>query len=84
MTNGSSTASRIAWSLADAAQAVGIGQSTLRRDVSLGRLRATRLGRRIVIDDSVLRAYASGSGAAALVSDGAGEREAAEGLRPTA
>lgn len=61
MITNSNSPSRIAWSLAEAAQAVGIGQSTLRREVSLGRLKATRLGRRIVIEDAQLRAYASGA-----------------------
>jgi excisionase family DNA binding protein len=74
--------SRLAWKLGDAAIALGVGQSTLRKEVAQGRLKSVRMGRRILIEDSVLRAYVGA--AAAANGGGEGPREAAEGLRPTA
>lgn len=48
------------WSYADAARFLGVGQTILREMVRSGKLRAARIGRRVLIPDDAVRALAAG------------------------
>ena len=66
---------KLTWNLEEASQATGIGNNTIRRAISLGRLKANRVGRRLLIPDEELRAYVGSS--ANGTTKGFREREAA-------
>ena len=40
---------RLAYSIAEAAQQLGVSQSTLRREIKAGRLEVARIGRRVLV-----------------------------------
>jgi excisionase family DNA binding protein len=48
---------RVAWSIEDAARAMGISKSTMRRAIAQGSLSVSRIGRRIVISDEILHRF---------------------------
>lgn len=47
----------LAYSLKGAARATGLGEHTIRREVRAGRLKATKIRRRLVVTDEELRRY---------------------------
>ncbi len=51
------THERLALSLAEVAEALGVSLSTLKREVARGELRVTRIGRRVVVRVGELDAY---------------------------
>jgi excisionase family DNA binding protein len=55
-----STAQKVAWSLQEASDAVAISVPTLRRHMKSGRLRGTKIGRRMVILDGDLHRFVRG------------------------
>ena len=50
-------ANRLAFSLADAASAIGVGKSTLHELIATGKLRVRKLGRRSLVLREDLEAY---------------------------
>lgn len=48
---------RLALSIAEVAEALGVSLSTLKREVARGELRVTRIGRRVVVRVGELDAY---------------------------
>jgi excisionase family DNA binding protein len=64
-TRKSSVDERLAYSVDDAAQAVGLGKSTLYREMAEGRLRYRKVGdRRLILKDDLLAWLSSGREAA--------------------
>ena len=59
---------RLCWSISEAAQAIGLSESLLRLEISLGKLLATKIGKRLLIRDSDLRAYLDAHACLASVS----------------
>lgn len=54
------TRERLALSLAEVAEALGVSLSTLKREVARGELRVTRIGRRVVVRITELETYLQG------------------------
>jgi excisionase family DNA binding protein len=55
--DGRASAVRMAFKVAEAASALGVSASFIRLEMSRGHLRATRLGRRVVLTKSELERY---------------------------
>lgn len=50
-------AERLAWTVADAAKALGISESMLRAEIARQKVATTRIGRRLLIPDNELRKF---------------------------
>lgn len=57
MTGNTSVTKRLAWGLAELAEALGVSLGFLRKEITRGSLKARKVGRRVLVLDRDLKKY---------------------------